>query len=104
MSKGTFAISLSRDGFSLDYLRALSILVAMAGHGFLTQMSTTTLELMQGGTPATTGALVVARRTSHLVNGCDRTHPLDSRGKPEETLIHKKEFRYAVWSQPSHHR
>jgi hypothetical protein len=60
-------------------------------------MSTTTLELMQGRTPATTGAIVVGRQTYNVVNGWDGNHPLYSRGKPEETLFQKKEFGYAVW-------
>jgi dihydrofolate reductase len=76
MGKVLVDLSMSLDGYISGPNESLQQPLGDGGQGLHDWMSRTTEELMQGGTPATIGAMVTGRRTYDLVDGWGGSHPL----------------------------
>src|SRR6266568_1777424 len=86
MGKAVLDVSMSLDGYITGPDNSREQPLGEGGTRLHEWVSTTTQELMQGGTSATTGAIVTGRRTYDLVDGFGGSHRIA--GAPVFVLTH----------------
>ncbi len=86
MGKAVLDVSMSLDGYITGPNDSREQPLGEGGTRLHEWVSTTTQELMQGGTSATTGAIVTGRRTYDLVDGFGGSHRIA--GAPVFVLTH----------------